>query len=75
MSESIGLPGLPHLRVSPSPYPPSARGLCHPAAMNHEEQLQHDDDSVDDIPDIEGEPPPAGEYRLSTRGPVVGGGS
>jgi len=44
--------------------------------MTHEDQPpQHDDDSLDDIPDIEGEPPPAGEYRLSTRSPVVGGGS
>jgi hypothetical protein len=44
--------------------------------MTHEEQPQQaNDDSLDDIPDIEGEPPPADEYRLSTRGPVVGGGS
>lgn len=43
--------------------------------MTHEEQPQQADDSLDNIPDIEGEAPPVGEYRLSTRGPVVGGGS
>lgn len=44
--------------------------------MNHQDTPQPaEDDELAEIPDIEGEPPPVDDYRLSTRPGVVSGDS
>lgn len=55
--------------------------LCHASRMIHEEAPAVGEEvpvlveEVDDADGVYGDPAPVDEYRLSTRGPVVGGGS
>jgi hypothetical protein len=55
----------------------AGRGVsaCHAGAMNEQDNPPQQDDDLDDVESIEGEPPPVDEYRLSTHPRSVGGGS
>jgi hypothetical protein len=49
--------------------------MIHEEAPAVVDEAQSDGEEVDAVEDVYVEAPPIDEYRLSTRAPVVGGGS